>query len=213
MAKIKRISINALENVMKETRKEATVIQWNGLEVVIKYRLSLVELLNFANAVAMSCFASDTNEYIPEAREFAIRSNVLDTYANFNLPKDPKQMYELVFGTDAYEFVLNYIDRGQFDELVSSIDKKLNVLSMKNVEAEMLRLSEAIESFEDLRDGIEDMLDSVDPRELSIISDAISDGTLTSEGIVNAYIKMQESGGEKDGIVGEDRPESSEGQD
>lgn len=196
MAKIKRISINALENVMKETRKEATVVQWNGLEVVIKYRLSLPDILSFVSSVVDSCFAEDTNTYLPEIEEFAIRSNVLDTYANFSFPKDARLMYELVYNTDAYEFVVERIDKEQLNDIRESIDKKIKQKLKENVEAVRMEVDSAVSDLIDLQRSIESVLETINSEDILTISRAIENGEITEDGIVRAYINSQSEDGD-----------------
>ena len=95
-AKTKRVSINALEKITDEYVNEE-VLEWNGLEITIKKTLSFSDMMKFVDSVAKSCFVQGSGDYAPEIFDFALRSNVLDTYANFTMPRDLEKQYAMVY--------------------------------------------------------------------------------------------------------------------
>lgn len=122
--KEKKISVNALETVMKERFQNVVTERWFDFDVTIKGVLSLQDALQFVKDVVESCFLED-GTYVPEVKDFAIRSGVLTSFANFTLPSNIKKRYELVYCSDAYDFVISHINSEYFHMLMTSIDEKL----------------------------------------------------------------------------------------
>ena len=105
-----RISINKLESVVKEN---VVSIPMNGAEdvtITIRRTLPLKDMMQFVENVVSSCVNAQAASYTPEIKEFVIRSEILTTYANFNLPSNVEKQYELVYGTDVVVQVMEYIN-------------------------------------------------------------------------------------------------------
>jgi len=191
MAKVKRISINQLEVQAKEMHKDDAVIDWNGIEVTVKYRLSLKEMLGFVDSVVQSCFMEGSGTYLPEIKNFAIRANVLDTYANFTLPKNIETQYTLICDTDAYDVVVQNIDPEQFADILEAIDSKVEMTARANIERLNYQMGVLYDKFEALEDQIGNLFSSVTPDEVKKIAEAVSNGNLDEDKIVQAYIETQ----------------------
>lgn len=151
--KEKRISINALEKVYKENCPEIITEEWFGIEVAIKPVISVSEVLAFVDDVVDSSFLED-GTYVPEITPFFIRCNVLERYANFTLPEDLSKRYKLVYGTDAFGFVLNHIDPIQFEEIVNAIDARIDVMCDSDIIAMRAKFGEVATALADLGDQV-----------------------------------------------------------
>ena len=85
------------------------------------------------NYVVAIVFDEQTGEYHPEVKDALIRSQVLERYAHFNMPKSFDKMYHLVYATDAYDFVSQVINQAQLDQIKAAIDEaldyRLNILA------------------------------------------------------------------------------------
>lgn len=189
MAKIKRISINALERVMKDGYEPTITIEWHGLEVTIKKVLSLTEVIKFVEDTVETCFAADTNDYIPEVKDFAIKANVLEMYANFTLPKNNDSKYALIYQTDAFPEVIKYINSDQFDEVCRSIDEKLRYRSSDLLTKFNDQIDDALKSIEEIGNNISNIFDGVDSETMSGIASAIANGEIDEQKLVEAYVK------------------------
>ena len=122
--KTQKISVNTMDEIMKRCQN-TEVVEWNGLQVVIKKTLTLEEMLCFANSVVKSCFDQGDGSYLPEVKDFAIRSNIMERYANFALPSNLDKQYDMVIRSGAVEMIMNYINFSQFSELMKAIDAKI----------------------------------------------------------------------------------------
>lgn len=170
----KRISINKLEALLeKETEREVEIAP--DVNIRIKKRLSLAEMLSFVNEVVESCVDVPSGEYLPELREFAIRANVLTRYANFTLPTNVERKYELVFGTSAYETVICYIDTNQLNEIRDVIDRRVSYVISAMTSAVSFKTTEMLDKVGELTNKVGDSINEMNPEEL----DKMFKGTLS----------------------------------
>lgn len=185
--KNKRISVNALERVVKEQYPEPVTQGWHGNEVTIKPMLGLNEMMEFVDGVVKTCFIGDEQKYTPEVRDFAIRCSVLEMYANFTLPENVEHKYEFVYGCDAVEFVLGHIDHEQFEMILDAIDEKIEHIASAQAEAVMQKANELFAELEQLEKNLANVFEGIDEKDMAGIVKALQSGTLDEEKLVNAY--------------------------
>jgi hypothetical protein len=117
-SKLKRVSINAFEGIMKEMDFGGyKSYNWRGIDIQVRKYLPLKAMLEFVKNVVGSCM-SDDKGYNPEAKEFAIKTNILTMYANFTMPSNIELHYDLVYKTDAVTYVLEHIDEEQIEDVL-----------------------------------------------------------------------------------------------
>lgn len=184
----KRISINTLDKVMKEKFDNQTIDMWNDIEVVMKRNLSMTETLEFANDVVMSCF-SDSNGFIPEVLDFAIKSNILTKYANFTLPDNLEHRHEIIYCSDAVSFVLQHINMEQLREITASIDRKIAYICNTNVMGIQKQMAELVGAFEKMQESTVNMFSSITPDDMTKIIRALDKGGFSEDKLVQAYLK------------------------
>lgn len=190
--KINRISINALEEVVQKTYENTQTVEWNGIDVVINKSLSLEDLIKFADSVVKSCFNGDTGEYMPWIKDFAIRSNIMEMYANFTLPKNLEAQYNLVINSGAVEMILNHVNAAQFNELIRSIDAKIQNFADANVNMAFSKLNDVVASFDGLQEKMSSLFAGVDAADVSKLIGAISDGAFSEDAVVKAYMEQKQ---------------------
>jgi len=191
--KIKRVSISAIDNILKENYQPLKAVEWNGIEVTIKPTLSLQEMLSFANSVFKSCFDSVTGAYLPEAKDFAIRCNVMDTYANFTLPDNMEHKYILAMCSGAVEMVLTHINMSQFNELMDAINAKIDNQAEANVQVMTMKFDELVSAFGSLQNKVSAMYEGVTPDDLKKLIETMANGNYTDEGLVKAFIEHKKA--------------------
>lgn len=190
MPKIKKISINAMDKVIKDTYTPTTTIKWNDLEIIIKRVLTFTDVLEFVDNVTKTCFTRDTETYMPEVKDFAIKSNILEKYTNLTLPNNIEHRYEIIYHTDIIETVLNYINNQQFSEMTTSIDAKIKNLNQANIERINKQMSDLNTAFENLQDFIEKALNSINIDDASNLIDTILHENLDEAKLVEAYLEQ-----------------------
>lgn len=189
-----RVSINKLESVLKEN---IVVVPMRGNEdvnITIRRTLPLKDMMQFVENVVSSCVDAETASYTPEIKEFAIRSEILTTYANFNLPSNVEKQYESLYCTDVLCQVMEHINNKQLHEIEAAIDARIDhevkmietVLAAKTNEM-MLRIEAMVEQFEAAFGGINsDDFNGV-VKKLSEMD------SMTEESIAKAVLDVQRS--------------------
>lgn len=184
----KKISISTLDAIIKENYNNTVTAEWYGVEVTIKKTLSLNEVLEFVNDVVMSCF-QDKRGFMPEVVDFAIKSNILSRYANYSLPDKLEHRYEIIYFTDAVEFVRQYINDNQLDEITASIYKKINYLCNSNVMEIQKQMMDLVSAFDTMQKKTADMFGNLTPEDITKVIGAFEDGKLSEEKLVEAYLQ------------------------
>jgi hypothetical protein len=184
----KKISINALDKIIKENYNGMITAEWCGIDVTIKKNLSFKDMLEFVNDVVDSCFQDD-GRFMPEIVDFAVKSNILTKYANYSLPDKLDHRYEILYYTDAVGFVTQYINNEQLSEILASIHKKINYLCNTNVINIQKQIMELVSSFEDMQQKTSDIFMNVTPEDVSKVMGAFEDGKLSEEKLVTAYLQ------------------------
>ena len=191
--KIKRISINALEKCI--TSKPQTVnMEWNGLDITIKTRLSFEEMMSFVDGAAKSCFATDTNVFIPEAKDFVIGCFVIDMYSNLTLPQNVNKKYEIISGCDVVDTILENVDKAQFDTIIKSINEKIHYLIETNLSQATAKINELLYSFGDIESRVGELFGKVSPEDVQALVSSISDGKIDEGKLMQAYLESKNKG-------------------
>lgn len=190
--KTKRVSINTLERCVKEAVGSPIVTkEWRGINVNIKVRLGLQEMMTFVDGVVKTCFTEGGKRYTPEVLDFAIRSSVLEMYANFALPSNIEKQYELVYGCDVYSIILQTIDRSQFDAMLHAIDEKIEHIALANIEAVTLQVNEIYASLSALETRLSSIFQNIDKKDIERLLGAMADGKFDEEQLVHAYFEAK----------------------
>lgn len=187
--KTKRVSINQFEkaiekeNIIEVQLEGATDVAFN-----IQKTLPLSEVMSFVTEVVESCVDGANGEYIPEAYDFAIRVGVLNYYSNLKLPASIEKQYTLAYETSAFDQILAHINTNQFRAIVDAIDKKIAYMTNIMLSAISSKVNEIIDTFNNMTQSNEDVLNNIDPK---IISEIASRINLQNQNDINANGHVQ----------------------
>lgn len=192
MAKIvetknRRISINAMDSIMKTQYENITTECWNEIDITIKRTISLGDMLSFVNDVVASCF-QDNGEFMPEVLDFAIRSNIILKYSNVSLPDNLEHRYAILYCTDIVNFIRGHAGQEQVDEIINAIHRKVDYLCNTNVRAIQSKLNELISAFDNLQSKTADVFNNISSDDVAKLASILSSGELSEEKIVAAYM-------------------------
>lgn len=191
--KVKKISINALEKCI-ERKPEIVNIEWNGLDITIKTRLSFEEMMAFVDGVAESCFAADTKAFIPVAKDFVIGCLVIEMYSNLTLPQNVNKKYEIVSGCDVVDVILENVDKAQFDNIVKSINEKIRYLIEENLAQATIKTNDLLYSVSDIESKVGDLVSKITPDDMRTLITSISNGKLDEGKLMEAYLESKNKG-------------------
>ncbi len=186
MAKQKRVSISAIEKVIKENYTPTETIDWHGVEITIKHSLSLEEMMKFVSLVINSCF-SESGEYIPESKAFVIKNCVIESYTNIALPSNTSSRYDLIYKSDIVSIILPHIDMEQFNAISEAIDKKIENIARANVGLVNKKAVELFSSIENIQEQFSNLMSGVTAEDIARLARAISNSTLDEKKLVEAY--------------------------
>jgi len=200
MAKsIKKVSIAAMDRVAKEHFPDVVTEYWFDNEVVIKRTLSLAEMLTFVDSVVSNCYY-DVGGYMPEVKDFVIKSNILTKYANFNLPDNLEHCYALVYGTDAVDVVLKHVSQAQLQDILNAIECKIEYLCDSNISAIEQQMREVAASFGDMQKKTEEVFSNIGTEDIEKLVRAINiNGNVDEEKLVNAFLANKPTSEEEPG--------------
>ena len=185
-----------MDRIVKEHFPDVITEQWFDSEITIKRTLPLAEMLAFVDSVVSNCY-HETGGYMPEVKDFIIKSNILTKYANFNLPNNLEHRYALVYGTDAVEVVLRHINQMQMQDILNAIESKVKYLCESNISVIEQQMREVVASFENMQKQTEDIFSGIDAEDIAKLVSAINiNGNVDEEKLVNAFIANKYAGGE-----------------
>ena len=183
----KKVSINALDNIINERFFNTVEEQWHDIEVKMRKSIPFTEMLTFVDDVTKSCFQK-SGAYVPEVLDFAIKSNIISRYTNVSLPDNLEHRYEILYNTDLVDFVCEHINMPQVQEAISAVKRKLTYMCETNTVAVQNRLNDLVSAFEEMQKKTEDMFKGLTPDDLTRLIGAIGDAGLSEEKVVEAYL-------------------------
>lgn len=189
MEKVNRIDASTLVEVVNKIEEQTTEFEWNGMCVVVNRTLPMKTMLEFVDYVVKTCF-SDDGEYLPEVKDFAIKSCLLEMYANFDLPTDLHTRYSVIYNSDIVDAVLNCIEGRQFGEIINAIEQKIANLAQANVQMVYAQMNRINDEFENLQNNIAALFTGVDQDDVKKLVNAISNGNIDEGKIVQAFVSQ-----------------------
>lgn len=189
--KIKKISINAFEKAVEADYESTVNVEWRGLAIVVNHSITLNDMLTFVDSVVKSCFEKETGTYMPEVKDFAIRSCIIEHYTNITLPTNVEKRYDLLYHSDLLDAIMPNIEQLQFNSLIRAIEDKTAHLAQANIEAMSKQMNELYASMDNMRKQLESTFTGVDGNELNRVIAALSSGKLDEEKIVNAIMSAK----------------------
>lgn len=190
MAKVKKISINAFESVVKENFENTVTKEWFGIPVTITKTISFEDVVSFVAEVADNCFLDD-GRYIPEAMHALINCGVVRHYTNINLPSSLSAAYELVMRSGIIDFVMSEINSDQYSDIIIAIRDKIEYACDTDVTEFRNSLLDMMASMTDLQDRTKELFGKISPDEVQSLLGAFGDDKAVENKVVDAYIERQ----------------------
>lgn len=179
-----------IEDYRKMTEKEFDKFidaEWNGATLHIKRTLSLREMASFVEYVVGSCFTEDLNEYLPEVKDFAIRCCILEIYGNLTLPESIDEKYEVAYGSDITDFIIEHIDQSQFRAMLIAVDEKIKHRARNSIEALNKQMSDVFAGLSAVEKVVSDIFDGVDSDTIQKLAGAMANGSFDERKLVEAF--------------------------
>ena len=122
MSKTKKVeSDNSLRNVIEVASKvETKTIEWNGININVKDKLSIPDVSRFVAIASDICF-TNSGDYLPEVYNYALYVATITVFTDFKLPESVEEQYNLIMYTDITSVILDHVNSKIYEELVGCV--------------------------------------------------------------------------------------------
>lgn len=193
MAKKKRVSVNAFEKHVV-IDYEYKPYEWEEMEIMVKPRLDFLEMMTFVDGVVKGCFRSDDNSFLPEVKDFVIKSYIVEMYSNVSLPQNVNKKYDLLYACDIVDFILDIIDKSQFEEMMKGIDQKIKYMVAMDVNTITTQMNQLLSSLSGVESKASQLFSEISKEDIDTILKAIGNGKIDESKIMEAYLEHKNKG-------------------
>ncbi len=193
MAKKKRVSVNAFEKHVV-IDYEYKPYEWEEMEIMVKPRLDFLEMMTFVDEVVKGCFRSDDNSFLPEVKDFVIKSYIVEMYSNVSLPQNVNKKYDLLYACDIVDFILDIIDKSQFEEMMKGIDQKIKYMVAMDVNTITTQMNQLLSSLSGVESKASQLFSEISKEDIDTILKAIGNGKIDESKIMEAYLEHKNKG-------------------
>lgn len=165
---------------------------WQGMTFEIKRVLSFAEMTEFIDSVMSLCF-SDSYLYLPEVRDFAINSCIIDYYTNIDIVDDVNIRYNTIYCTNLIEQIKKEINTNQLNNIIDALDEKIDYRVGTNIDALLSQVDNIVQTLENFAQKAQDSFKDLTPDDIKGFVSSINKGTLDEEKIVKAYFDSREN--------------------
>lgn len=187
--KTKRISINKLEAAVKDCLGEVRTVDWRGLEIEIRRTIPFSVVMVIVDGVANACF--DDGKFVPERMDYVLRSCIVQFYTNLSMPSNAEKQYAILYSTDLYDVVLQYINPEQYYSIVDAVKNQIDYLRQTNVRDVQNKVQEVMKAMSGLMSAIGEIMSDVTSDDVAKLVEAIGDGQLDEAKLMQAFLDQK----------------------
>lgn len=181
----KEIKIQEIVNAIQPV---VSTIEWNGITIKIKDRLTISDIVSFTYKVSELCFTENNSEYLPEVMKFAIGIETIEYYTDLELPESTDDKYKLVAQTDLVEHVVEHIDQVQYADVVAAADEKTSYKADSAISMARKEIEEIYLAAKSLFDKISEAFSGLTPDDFKTMVTTISNNGLDEAKLMEAYL-------------------------
>ena len=189
---MKKISINKMQNIIKENIEHETKTDFYGSELIVKRMICLDDMVGFVNSTVDACFGGENKKYIPDVKDFAIKSNIFEYYTNISLTDNMKERYEMVYDmwNLAGDTIMHIIDAEQYKSICDAIDKKIENIVDCDVDYIYSKVNEVVDVAGKIYKYFDEVFSGISKEDVEAMSNAVinSLGKIDEGKIVDAIL-------------------------
>lgn len=142
----------------------------------VRYTIPFDSVMKFVNEVVGTCFDDETGRYLPEARDFAIKKNIIEHYTDIVLPDDVSLQYDIIYNGNIVQALAKQeaVSEAQVFEISEAIDRKIQYLQNSFSSANMLMVNQIISKMDDVASQFSKIFEGIDIGEATRVMSAIS---------------------------------------
>lgn len=192
----KKVTVKDLTEKVNEVLVEDVDRQWHGLNIHIKKRLGVSDMLDFVNTVVAWCVDEDTGEYRPEWRTFSYNSEIVEKYTNLTLPRDLEKQYRILLCDDLISMIVTNVDCCQLADIGEAIDAKISYILQSSSSAIYKQMSDVVNAFSQMQDVADEMFTKENVATLNQFMGTVNNLDTVNNKAVKLY-EMADSANEK----------------
>ncbi len=120
MGQIPKVTANTLMRIAGVSGKHYKKATWHSTTITVKQSLTVKEYIDTIHSIIQSCMTPDETCAV-ELLDFAIRSNVISSYAFVELPESLEDMFYIVYCSDLYETICRNSNSIQIDSIKETV--------------------------------------------------------------------------------------------
>lgn len=186
-----KITSNLFDKVITENTvsNEPIIVDWLGVQIKIKPRLTVEEMVSFVNICVGSNFVSDDPDYTPEFAEYGWRYALISIYTNIDLPSDISKRYDLLTRSQSLIDIINHnIDLAQLDAIEEAVNKKISYYLKTRVQEVTGKISKLYSSLEEMGTQLVNMFSGISEEDIKAVTNALTNGAVDEGKLMKAYL-------------------------
>lgn len=124
MGQIPKVTANTLKRIAGVSGKQYKKVQWHSTTITIKQALTIKEYIDTIHSIIQSCMTPEETCAV-ELLDFAIRLNIISSYAFVELPESLEDIFYIVYSTDLYDVVLKNVCSSQVESIRDTVNKMI----------------------------------------------------------------------------------------
>lgn len=119
------MSASTLMQITGVSGKQYKKVRWHDRDLVVRQLLPIDEFIDLVQRILRDCLSPE-NELVPELIDFAIRKNIVATYAFIDLPANADQLYYTLYASDVFVTVLGIANESQVEAAIRAVMMYVN---------------------------------------------------------------------------------------
>ena len=116
-----------LFDIISKTTIDKKMVSWSGIHIRVRTFLSAREYMDLVHKILDDCVTEDGIVAV-ELLDFAMRINILSSYAGIELPTEFEALYEIAYKGGLYDTVVHAVNQGQVCSISQALSYYVNML-------------------------------------------------------------------------------------
>lgn len=120
MGQTPKVTASTLKRIAGVSGKQYKKVTWHSTTLTIKQTLTIKEYIDTVHSIIQSCMTPEETCAV-ELLDFAIRLNIISSYAFVELPESLEDMFYIVYSSDLYETVCKNVNNSQVASIKDTV--------------------------------------------------------------------------------------------
>lgn len=117
---LRGLTSQMMRNAAKSIENRVKRVKWMNYEFSVRYSIGFSEYVKLIQKVVADC-QNDNGEIAIELIDFSLRSNIIATYANIELPDNLDEVFRIVYASGLYELVEGAVNLSQIKSIETTV--------------------------------------------------------------------------------------------